>query len=117
GKKLWEYDPQAGHALNIDGRERHYKVNRGVAYWENGSDRRILYGTYDARLIALDARTGKPYLDFGDNGAINLRVGAAEQFPDAVYAVTSPPAIFRDLVITGAEAPEWPGHGPSGVVR
>jgi membrane-bound PQQ-dependent dehydrogenase (glucose/quinate/shikimate family) len=117
GKKIWEYDPQAGLPLNVEAGARKYNVNRGVAYWESGAEQRIIYGTYDGRLIALDARTGKPCRDFGVDGAINLRVGAADRFPDSRYSITSPPAIYKDLVITGAEVPEAPGHGPSGVVR
>jgi quinoprotein glucose dehydrogenase len=112
GKKLWEYDAQAGATG-----PRKANVSRGVSYWENGDDRRILYATYDARLIELDARTGKPIRGFGDEGIVNLRTGAADKFPDLKYSVTSPPAIFRDLAITGSEVPESPGRGPSGIVR
>ena len=48
---------------------------------------------------------------------MNLRAGVVDRFPDAVYGVTSPPAIYRDLVITGAEVQERPDNGPSGDVR
>ena len=98
---------------------RHFHQHRGVAYWQNesGSERRIIFGTYDGRLIALDARTGKPCSDFGNHGVINLRDGVEERPSRQLYAVTSPPAIYRDLVITGAEVPEYPSVGPSGMVR
>src|ERR1700694_3411807 len=36
GNKIWEYDPQAGHALNIAAADRKYNVNRGASYWEGG---------------------------------------------------------------------------------
>ena len=48
---------------------------------------------------------------------MNLRPGVADGYPDSVYAVTSPPSIYKDLVIAGAEVPESPGHGPRGDVR
>src|SRR5437763_4046459 len=113
GKEIWQFDPQAGRA------ERTFFQHRGVAYWqsETGDDRRILYGTFDGRMICLNAKNGKPCRDFGSNGAVNLRAGVADEFPDAEYAVTSAPAIFKDLVITGAAVPEYPSKGASGAVR
>jgi len=114
GKEIWQFDPQAGH-----GRQRQFRQHRGVAYWQskNGEDRRILFGTFDGRLMALDAKSGKSCGDFGKDGTIDLRVGVADAFPGAEYSVTSPPAIYRDLIITGAAVPEYPSKGPSGVVR
>ena len=114
GKEIWQFDPQAGLAG-----PRQFFQHRGVAYWQSktGEDRRILFGTHDGRLIALEAKTGKPCHDFGKDGIVNLRAGVADAFPAAEYSVTSPPAIFQDLVITGAAVPEYPSRGPSGVVR
>ena len=111
GREIWQFDPQAG--------QREFFQHRGVAYWqsENGDDRRIFVGTFDGRLIALQAKTGKPCRDFGKDGTVNLRAGVADAFPGAEYSVTSPPAIYRDLVITGAAVPEYPAKGPSGAVR
>ena len=114
GKEIWQFDPQAGRAG-----QRQFFQHRGVAYWQSktGDDRRILFGTFDGRLIALDEKTGKPCHDFGKDGTVNLRAGVADDFPGAEYSVTSPPAIYQDLVITGAAVPEYPSKGPSGVVR
>ena len=114
GQDIWQYDPQAGHPG-----QRQFFQHRGVAYWQNrnGDDRRILFGTFDGRLIALEAKTGKPCRDFGEGGMINLRTGAADAYAGAEYSVTSPPAVYQDLVITGAAVPEYPSKGPSGVVR
>jgi quinoprotein glucose dehydrogenase len=117
GKELWKYDPQAGAA------RRRALANRGAAYWEGRSasgksaGRRIMYATVDAKLIQLDARTGKPSPGFGREGVIDLREGVADKWPRSNYAVTSPPAIYRDLVITGSTVPEGPGKGPSGMIR
>jgi len=114
GQEIWKFDPQAGRAG-----PREFFQHRGVAYWQSADahDRRILYGTFDGRLIALDAKTGKPCRDFGNDGILNLREGMADAFPKAEYSVTSPPAIYQDLVITGAAVPEFPSRGPSGAVR
>jgi membrane-bound PQQ-dependent dehydrogenase (glucose/quinate/shikimate family) len=117
GAELWQFDPQAGTS------SRRFQSHRGVAYWEgpsnkiNGVEKRILFGTFDARLIALDATTGKPCPDFGDAGEVNLRKGVADNWPHSNYGVTSPPAIYKNLVIVGAQAPEGPSKGPSGDVR
>jgi membrane-bound PQQ-dependent dehydrogenase (glucose/quinate/shikimate family) len=113
GKEIWQFDPQAGNP------KRKFFQHRGVAYWqsETGDDRRILYGTFNGRLICLNAKNGKTCHGFGKDGVVNLRAGVADEFPQAEYAVTSAPAIFNDLVITGAAVPEYPSRGPSGAVR
>ena len=114
GKEIWRFDPQAGRAG-----PRHFFQHRGVAYWhgKSGDEGRILYGTFDGRLIALDAKTGKPCRAFGKDGTVDLRAGVADAYPAAEYSVTSPPTIYQDLVITGAAVPEYPSKGPSGQVR
>jgi quinoprotein glucose dehydrogenase len=114
GTEIWKFDPQAG-----GGKPRRYFQHRGVSYWQSrdGRDRRILYGTFDGRLIALDAGTGKPCKDFGKGGAIDLRAGLEGYEPNVLFAVASAPAIFKDLVITGSLVPEYPSRGPSGQVR
>jgi membrane-bound PQQ-dependent dehydrogenase (glucose/quinate/shikimate family) len=114
GRELWTFDPQAKSKKPIQ-----YHAHRGVSYWPGDKNHpaRILLGTLDGRLLALNAQTGAPVPSFGNEGEVNLRRGVADGFPDATYAVTSPPAIYQDLVITGAELPESPGHGPSGDVR
>jgi len=117
GAELWQFDPQAG-----TGRRR-FQSHRGVAYWEGpssrsgGVEKRILFGAFDARLIALNATTGKPCPDFGNAGEVDLRKGVADNWPLSNYGVTSPPAIYKNLVIVGAQAPEGPSKGPSGDVR
>jgi len=108
GKELWTYDPKS------TGVSEH----RGVSYWPGGSGTkpRIILAT-EARLIALDAKSGKPALDFGDNGEVNLRTGVADDYPKAHYAITSPPAIYKGLIILGPSVQEGPSKGPSGDPR
>lgn len=114
GRELWKFDPQAEATGALK-----YHAHRGVAYWpgDRHTSARILFGTMDGRLIALNAKTGLKAPGFGDEGVVNLRHGVADDFPDVTYAETSPPAIYEDLAITGAEVPESPGLGPRGDVR
>jgi len=123
GKELWVFDPFPG-----DGGTRRPVPNRGAAYWEGNSavpcgaedpkrDQRLFYITLDAHLFALDPRTGRPCQGFGEGGAIDLRVGVADKWPKGRYDSTSPPTIYKDLVITGSEVQEIPSKGPSGDVR
>jgi quinoprotein glucose dehydrogenase len=109
GKEIWRYDTGA-----------RLREHRGVSYWpgDRQTPPRLLFGTSDGRLIALDALSGKPAAAFGDNGIVDLRAGVADQFPKTVpYAVSSPPAIYRDLVIVGPSTQESGSRGPSGDPR
>jgi len=114
GTEIWKFDPQAG-----SGNMRRYYQHRGVSFWqsEDGRERRIVFGTFDGRLIALDAGSGKPCEKFGNGGTVDLRSGLDGDQPGAMYSVTSAPAIYKNLVITGAMVPEFPSKGPSGQVR
>src|SRR3989442_478712 len=83
------------------------------------SKRRLFIATIDARLIAVDAATGKPCVDFGDRGVIDLRHGlriAPREFSD--YEQTSPPAILGNVIIVGSGvADNGSVSQPSGEVR
>ncbi|MDE2729638.1 MAG: PQQ-binding-like beta-propeller repeat protein, partial [Gemmatimonadota bacterium] len=99
GETIWSYDPgtwKDGTPANVG------FVHRGVAYWEEGEDKRILYATGDAWLIALDAGTGEPIPAFGDNGRVDLTKGLRRPVDRSLYAVSSPPAIVRGTVVVGA---------------
>jgi quinoprotein glucose dehydrogenase len=99
GSTLWTYDPgtyKDGTPANVG------FVHRGVAYWEEGSDRRILYATGDAYLIALDAATGRPVPSFGQDGRVDLTQGLRRPVDRSLYAVSSPPVICRGVVVVGS---------------
>jgi glucose dehydrogenase len=116
GREIWRFDPF------VDGSDRVFRAHRGVAFWSgiaaDGVSKvaRVLYGTSDGRLISLDAATGKPDGAFGTGGSVDLK-DSGRSWINPQYSVTSPPAVYGDLVITGAEVPEWPARGPSGDVR
>ncbi len=79
---------------------------RGVAYWSDGKEERILYVTPGYRLIALDANTGALVKQFGENGAVDLKLGDDQTFfPDLTtgeIGLQSAPVVAKDTVIVGA---------------
>ncbi|MDS1136668.1 membrane-bound PQQ-dependent dehydrogenase, glucose/quinate/shikimate family [Nitratireductor indicus] len=78
---------------------------------------RIVMTTIDARLIEIDARTGEPCPDFGDNGTVDLKQGMGE-VKDGFYFQTSAPTVMRDLVMIGGWVWDNVETGePSGAVR
>ena len=103
GETVWVHDPRAYEG----GDPTHAYRSRGLAYWSDGDDARIFWGTSEAYLIAVDARTGEPVRDFGDNGRVDLmeglpraeRGGTNYQGRNLV-GVASPPVITRDVVVT-----------------
>jgi quinoprotein glucose dehydrogenase len=119
GKQLWVYDPMIDVAESYgDG-----LINRGVATWLDPTRakgkrcrRRIFEATLDARLIALDAATGDPCMDFGNRGQISLR-DVARYIPGE-YHMTSPPAVIDGMVVVGSAIDDNARLDmPSGVVR
>ena len=98
GAKYWEYDPGAyrpGQPSNGTG-----FVHRGVAMWSGGGERRIFINSR-WRLIAIDAATGTPVSSFGTGGEVDLTSGLSRQIEKRHYTNTSPPVVWRDLVIVG----------------
>jgi len=108
GRQRWRHDPKvaSSKAFSI--------VCRGVSFHRLSGHRssghgsserepcaaRILEATLDARLIAVDAATGRPCTDFGRAGSVNLLQGVEPRF-DGYYYVTSPPVIIGDLAVLG----------------
>lgn len=107
GTLRWRFDPFAGRA-----RESH--VNRGVVYWGDGDDRRILF-TAGRRLFALDAATGRPIPSFGDSGSVDLGNGLGRKVSDADVVATSPGVVYHDLLVQGTRVGEFDGAAPGWV--
>ncbi len=93
--------------------------SRGISYWpgDGKHNPEIFVGTNDGRLIAVDAKTGAAVSSFGTNGILDVKPGVADAFPDKHYGISSAPAIYKNLVITGCQLQEMPSKGPSGDVR
>jgi quinoprotein glucose dehydrogenase len=98
GKELWRYDSKAyedGQPPNGTG-----YVHRGVVAWKDRGELRIfLNARY--KLIQLDARTGTPVSTFGSNGIVDLSEGLVWAINKKHYTNTSPPLIYKDLIIVG----------------
>jgi quinoprotein glucose dehydrogenase len=100
GREIWSYDPRAyedGQVPNGMG-----FVHRGVAAWRDtatGKLRLLISSRY--RLIELDAATGLPVETFGNHGVVNLLDGLPWPVNPKHYTNTSPPIVYRDLVIVG----------------
>lgn len=107
GKQIWAFK-----ALE-DGEPS--AASRGVTYWEEGKDKRILYsaGNY---LMAIDAKTGKLIPSFGKNGKVNLNVGVRDDPNKISVTLTTPGSIFKDLIIIGSRLPDFYGSAP-GYIR
>ncbi len=117
GEERWVFDP---HIKNTSG-GYYPALCRGVSYWEGSGqgscNKRIVYGTRDAELIALDADTGLPCQDFGENGRVALREKLSEH-DSWEYYPTSPPVIVDDKAVIGALVVDnLRTDAPSGVVR
>jgi quinoprotein glucose dehydrogenase len=103
GHERWRFDP------HIDRARPYAEASaRGVSLWSGGNSaasgacrHRVFTGTLDARLLALDADTGRPCADFGEAGQVDLTRGLRIRDPGD-YLVTSPPAVFGKIVIVGS---------------
>ena len=119
GRQLWAFDPKIDQSWESgDG-----LVNRGLASWLDEARgesmpcrRRLFEATIDARLIAVDAATGRACADFGQNGQVSLR--DVPGFHPGWYHMTSPPAGVDDVVVVGSAIDDNTRVDmPSGVVR
>jgi quinoprotein glucose dehydrogenase len=111
GKQIWE------HKLDNNTNA----ATRGVAYWpgdlKTKTAPRVVFGTSDGLLIALDAKTGKPAQGFGENGCVDLKQGVMNGFANGRFSLSSPPSVYKNVIITGAVVQESPTLGPSGDTR
>ena len=119
GAELWRYDPEAAPPAA----HQYARTCRGLSYYEAPTTyagtcrQRLVMGTIDARLIAVNAETGQVCDDFGTAGAVDLRKGLSPHGPSDYY-VTSPPLVADDVFVVGGLVNDSQKLGlPSGVVR
>ncbi|HEY7855088.1 MAG TPA: pyrroloquinoline quinone-dependent dehydrogenase [Terriglobales bacterium] len=98
GIQIWAYDPRS----YVDGQPPNGTgyVHRGVAAWRDGSHLHLFLNTR-YRLISIDAATGEPDATFGDNGVVDLSQGLIWPINKLHYTETSPPVVYKNLVIVG----------------
>lgn len=112
GQQKWLFDPK----VDLQRGRFSELTNRGVSYWKGSMEgklaERIILATVDGRLFSLDLNTGEPDAAFGERGFVDLKNGVGN------VQVTSAPAIFEHLIITGSSIGD---NGrinmPKGVVR
>ena len=114
GETLWSFDP----VLYVDGRPAvHGFMTRGLAYWTDGEQERLLYAGGRTYLLSVDPATGRLDPEFGRGGRVDLKRGLGRTIDPSLYAVSSPPIVVGDVVVVGSamtegtdfrEAP--PGH-------
>jgi quinoprotein glucose dehydrogenase len=104
GAQKWRFDPKISTAQVPANR---YNC-RGVAYWVDQQAAvgatcraRIITNTNDARLIALDAKTGAPCADFGTGGQIKIDIGKPLEWPGE-FQITSAPLVSRGVIVVGS---------------
>ena len=137
GRQRWRYDPEVS-----DDWIPYTAACRGVAYHDAGASApaagapgapapstpaapaaagpcatRIIEGTLDGRLIAVDARTGRPCAGFGANGAVDIKIGMGDVIPGMV-SITSAPTIVQGVIVTGHQVLDGQYRSaPSGVIQ
>lgn len=109
GEEVWRFDP-----FQVLGGENSWAgTNRGVTYWEEGEDKRILFSA-GHWLMAVNALTGEPITSFGDQGKVDLRKDLDTDLEDFLLTSNSPGVVFEDKLILGMRLSEGldaaPGH-------
>ncbi len=108
GKEVWVFQLASGNAST-----------RGVEYWPGDAQTpaQIVFGTSNGKLFSLNAKTGTLNEAFGDKGIVDLNTPEILQGLPGSDGLTSPPIMYRNLIITGGRTQENPPKGPAGDVR
>jgi quinoprotein glucose dehydrogenase len=108
GKELWSFPLPSGNPST-----------RGLEFWagDENTPAQVVFGSTDGKLYSLDAKTGKPHAAFGDNGVVNMNTDAIMRGLPGRNGLTSPPVVYKNLVIAGGTTQENPPRGPAGDVR
>lgn len=116
GKELWKFDP-----FDHSDKRPVFHPLRGVAYWEDGADKRILYGV-GSILYAINAQTGRKVKNFGNNGETSLYQGLGDpssigrDISKLLVDLTTPGVVYKDLLIVGSRVSEG-GDAAPGYIR
>ena len=119
GKEKWRFDPKVGEQ-----NQRQHQTCRGVAYYHDATAaagsacaERVYLPTSDARLIALDAATGKVCPGFADNGTLNLMANMPYPKAGYYYSTSAPLIAGGKIIVGGAVNDNYSTEEPSGVIR
>ena len=97
GETRWVYDPES---YRLGRPNNGGFLQRGMGYWTDGTEERLLIGTADAYLLSLDARTGQPDPEFGDNGKVDLTIGIRDVVRSTNFSARRP-LVAGDIVVVG----------------
>ena len=103
GRELWRFDGEAyrlGQILSGSG----WKL-RGTAFWRDGNKLRVFLNSRH-RMFSIEAEDGRPVRSFGDGGQVSLTDGLARMSDIRHATQSSPPVVYRDLVIVGSQVPD-----------
>lgn len=75
-----------------------FSTSRGLSYWEEGDDKRILY-TSGPWLYAVEAATGRAIESFGNNGRVSLKTGLGEVSQDRMVISNTPGTVYKDIIV------------------
>ncbi|MGI1677841.1 MAG: PQQ-binding-like beta-propeller repeat protein [Cellvibrionaceae bacterium] len=118
GDTIWLFTPQP----ELVGSRRATGSSRAVSYWTDGEAKRLIHNTTDGRLLSVDAKTGNPDLNFGENGQVDLNKNllASGDNREVVDVGSSNPAIIvGDVVVAQIIANDTPKNkvGTPGYIR
>ena len=106
GREIWVYESSGA------------VTTRGVEYWPgDGTVPPMILFVSEEFLVGLDARTGEPVPTFGDNGKVDFREGVTNGMDTGSIRLSSPPKVYKHLVIVGARVQESPSLGFAGDTR
>jgi len=107
-KEIWTYEVKDGAP-----------ATRGLEFWagDKNSPATVFFGTSSGKLIALNAKTGKPIPGFGNEGIVDMKPGALNGLENSMFGLSSPPIVYQNVVITGAHVQEGPSVGSAGDTR
>jgi quinoprotein glucose dehydrogenase len=108
GRELWAFRLPSGNPST-----------RGVEYWpgDGQTPPQIVFGSTDGKLYSIDAKTGTPNAKFGTNGAVQFDTPEVLGGLQGSNGLSSPPIVYKNLVIAGGKNQENPPRGPAGDVR
>jgi quinoprotein glucose dehydrogenase len=108
GREIWAYKLPEGNP-----------ATRGLEYRpaDRLSPPTIYFGTTTGKLVALNADTGKLVPGFGNEGIVDMKPGALNGLANSSFGLASPPLVYKNVIVTGAQVQESPSIGSAGDTR
>ncbi len=116
GRLIWSFDPKSYEKGMITHGMFHH---RGLEYWTDGTEERVIIATGGRQLVSIDIKTGKPDPNFGDNGFVDLTKDLGRNVNTRNIAHNAPVTVCRDVIAVGSIIMDFPSlmKNPPGHVR